>query len=157
MLLLIRSMRDLQFGKLVQVYEESCPTLAAQSDFYEYLRQVFFKTPGAVYCVWQEGDCYTSALRLEPYQNGLLLTGLETAPIYRKHKFASYLLQAVLDTFTDADIYSHIFYDNCISGYIHRKFGFCKISDYAVFVDGSISRMAGTYMLRRLCFDDNNS
>ena len=146
MLLLIRSMKDLHFGKLVQVYEGSCPTLDAQSDFYEFLRQVFFKTPGAVYCVWQEGACYTSALRLEPYRDGLLLNGLETAPSFRRQGYAGKLLDAVLATFGDKKIYSHIDHRNHPSRMLHLHRGFHQISDRATYLDGSATNKSGTYL-----------
>ncbi len=149
MLLLIRSMKDLHFGKLTQVYEESCPTLDAQSDFYQYLRQVFFRTSGAVYCVWQEGENYTSALRLEPYRDGLLLNGLETAPAHRRQGYAGTLLDAVLAAFGDAKIYSHIDQKNQPSRALHTGRGFEKLLDCATFLDGSASNQSATYLWQK--------
>lgn len=149
MLLLIRSMKELRFGKLVQVYDESCATLDARSDFYEYLRQVFFKTPGAVYCVWQEGDSYTSALRLEPYRDGWILTGLETGTPFRGQGFAKTLLRAVISWRGQRGrfrLYSHIDRGNGPSIAVHERVGFRKIAGYAVFLDGSATNMAGTYL-----------
>lgn len=148
MLKIIRTMKELEFGKLLQVYDESCVTLDAQGDFYEYLRQVFFKTPGAVYCVWQEGETYVSALRLEPYRNGLILSGLETAVVFRRHGFAGALVDAVIAEFGDAWIYSHINHGNHPSRAIHLRRGFRQISECAVFLDGSATDRTGTYLYK---------
>lgn len=110
MLTVIRSMRELRFGELMRVYSEgnritgterwpfepeSRAVALAEQDFYNYLSQCFFHTRGAVYCVWQEGGCYVSALRLEPWRDGLLLEALETAPERRNQGHACALVQAV--------------------------------------------------------------
>ena len=94
MLYLARSLSRLHFSSLMAVYAESNrengrefwpeePEMRqiqlAEEDFYRYLSQVFFRSPGAVYAVWEENGRYVSALRLEPYRDGLLLEALETA------------------------------------------------------------------------------
>ena len=85
MLILAQSIRDLSFSKLMGVYiegnlenaEEFYPDLPegqklmqAEQDFYQYLNEVFFRTSGAVYAIWEEQGAYVSALRLEPYRDG---------------------------------------------------------------------------------------
>lgn len=82
MLYLARSLSRLHFSSLMAVYAESNrengrefwpeePEMRqiqlAEEDFYRYLSQVLFRSPGAVYAVWEENGRYVSALRLEPY------------------------------------------------------------------------------------------
>lgn len=55
----------------------------AEQNFYQYLQNNFFCNEGVVYAIWEEDGQYISALRLEPYQDGLLLEALETKPSYR--------------------------------------------------------------------------
>ena len=45
----------------------------AEGDFRQYLAEVFFRQKGAFYAIWEENGRYVSALRLEPYRDGLLL------------------------------------------------------------------------------------
>ena len=78
MLYIATSLQQLRFGQLMEVYLESnlekaerIGLLQAEQDFYQYLDECFFPTPGAVYAVWVEGNEYISALRLEPYRDGL--------------------------------------------------------------------------------------
>lgn len=164
MLTIIKSMKELSFGKLMEVYTEGNQEnaaelypglpegqglLQAEQDFWQYLNEVFFKTPGAVYCVWQQSGAYISALRLEPYQDGLLLEALETAPEHRKKGYAVTLLHAVLQWLTGqggVKIYSHIRHHNTASIAVHQKCGFRKVLDHGVYADGSVTNRAGTYL-----------
>lgn len=164
MLVIVRSMKELSFGKLMEVYIEGNRNTAAEcysylpagqgliraeQDFYNYLRAGFFQTPGAVYCIWQEGNSYVSALRLEPYRDGMLLAALETAPECRNQGYAASLIQSVqswLNGQGSVRIYSHISNDNVPSVAVHERCGFIRELDYAVYADGSVSRRAGTYV-----------
>ena len=107
MLILARSIRDLSFSRLMEVYiegnlenaEEFYPDLTegqklmqAEQDFYQYLNKVFFRTSDAVYAIWEEQGTYVSALRLEPYRDGLLLEAFETAPPSRRQGYAEKLI-----------------------------------------------------------------
>lgn len=160
----IRSMKELPFGHLMAVYAESNAEAGrqrwpeetpergidlAEQDFYEYLRQSFFRIPGAVYCLWLvEGAC-VSALRLEPWKDGLLLTGLETAPDRRNRGYACALIrgvQAHLGQQGSVKLYSHIHKRNTASIHTHEKCGFRKISDMAVYIDGSANSQGATYL-----------
>lgn len=168
MLYLARSLSQLQFGSLMAVYadanrengRESWPEepemrqiQLAEADFYRYLSQVFFKTPGAVYAVWEENGRYVSALRLEPYRDGLLLEALETAPEQRRKGFAAALIQAVQGFLGGkTKIYSHVDKRNLPSLKVHEKCGFRRIADYAVYVDGSVNQKVYT-----LCWDNKPS
>ena len=121
----------------------------AEQDFYQYLKDCFFPTFGAVYAVWMEENEYISALRLEPYKDGFLLEALETAPKHRRKGYAVKLIRAVLAQMPDQRIYSHVSKRNVPSLAVHEKCGFRKISDSAIYIDGSVNHRACT-----LCRDD---
>ncbi len=161
MLLLAKSIRELSFEKLMEVYEEGNrengqenwpglpqgqQMLRAEQDFLQYLREVFFPVPGAVYCVWQVDGRYASALRLEPYRDGLLLEALETVPGERRRGYARALLRAVLARFPEKKIYSHVGKRNFASLAVHEQCGFRRIQDYAVYVDGSVNQRSWTML-----------
>ena len=158
MLYLARSLSQLHFGSLMAVYADANrengrifwpeePEMRqiqlAEQDFYRYLSQVFFKTLGANYAVWEENGRYVSALRLEPYRDGLLLEALETAPEQRRKGYAAALVQAVqlsLRQSGSVRIYSHVDKRNLPSLKTHEKCGFRRAADYAVCIDGSINQ-----------------
>lgn len=149
---IIRSLRELQFSKLLDVYSgsmySSCATqkqLEAEQDFYAFLRD-FFKT--GFYAVWELNGRYVSALRLEPYQDGLLLEAVETAPAHRNQGYATSLLNAALAYVMEdlhCPVYSHIKMDNLPSLALHKACGFRKILDYVSYIDGSVARDACTF------------
>ena len=153
MLFICNSLNQLSFGKLMAVYEEgnrenaayfyagmdkNAALLQAEQDFYAYLEDCFFKIAGAFYGIWIENGEYVSALRMEPYRDGLLLEALETAPAHRRMGFASRLLKVVL-TDVSAPVYSHVKKDNVASLRTHAACGFVQINDSADMIDGSIS------------------
>lgn len=157
MLHMARKLGELDFSRLMEVYmegnlekaEEGVTLLEAEQDFYQYLREVFFATPGALYFVWTEGKRYVSALRLEPYQDGWLLAALETAPEYRRKGYGKALVEAVLALPEYSRIYSHIHWKNTPSIALHEACGFQKILDYGVYIDGSVNRYTFTYRWER--------
>ncbi len=151
MLYLAKSLPQLHFGKLMEVYiegnlekAEEIGLLQAEQDFYQYLSDSFFSSPGAVYAIWVEREEYISALRLEPYKDGLLLEALETAPQYRRKGYATKLIEEVLTEFSNGNIYSHVSKTNAASLAVHKKCGFYKISDSATYIDGSVNSRAVT-------------
>jgi RimJ/RimL family protein N-acetyltransferase len=161
MLFQIDALKHLRFSSLMEVYEEgnrengrdqyprlSGPEqiLAAERDFYQYL-ELFFSTGGSRYLIWELDGCYVSALRLEPYQDGLLLEGLETRPSERRKGFATKLINAVIENLDDCElpVYSHISKWNEASIRTHEKCGFKRILDYCVYIDGSVNQNAYTY------------
>lgn len=161
MLILIKHLRQLRFGELMEVYGESVaanggefyPNLSAneqiiqaQQDFYAYLQKDFFCKEGDLYCIWEENGSYICALRLEQYQDGLLLEALETRPEYRRKGYAEKLIRAVQHQYCDQKIYSHISHNNIPSLSVHRKCGFEKILDHARYVDGSVNAFCGTFL-----------
>lgn len=154
MVRIAKKMNDFSFGKLMEVYEEGnlengCDLwpdepqyrqiALAEEEFYNYLCQIFFKTDGAVYLIWEEKGCYTCALRLEPYRDGLLLEALETAPKHRKKGYAASLVSAAVSYAAGVKIYSHVAKHNIPSLRTHEKCGFQKIGDFAVYADGSVN------------------
>ena len=141
MLLLATKLQELNFSQLMAVYEEGnrengelfFPDLSegqqmirAEQSFYEYLREGFFSVPGAVYALWVEDGNYVSALRLEPYEDGLLLEALETAPAQRRKGYAEQLMRAVQAQFPEK-IYSHVSKRNVASLAVHEKCGFRQV------------------------------
>ena len=153
MLYIARRLKDLDFRQLMDIYEEGNlenaaelwpeepqgqQLLLAEQGFHQYLRECFFSTEGALYCVWVENDRYVSALRLEPYQDGLLLEALETKPDQRRKGYAVELVKAVLSEVGDTKIYSHVGKRNSASLKTHEKCGFRRILEHAVYADGSV-------------------
>jgi GNAT superfamily N-acetyltransferase len=162
MLYIATKMQELNFSQLMAVYEEGNrengeifypdlpegqQLLRAEQSFYEYLREGFFPVSGAVYAIWIENECYVSALRLEPYEDGLLLEALETAPTQRRKGYAEKLIRAVLEQFPQK-IYSHVSKKNTASLAVHEKCGFVQVLDYAKYIDGSVARNAVTLCSR---------
>lgn len=154
MLIVAKSLKELSFGKLMEIYiegnlenaqefwpdePEGRQIALAEQEFYNYLQQVFFCTPGASYLIWEEEGRYVSALRLEPYQDGLLLEALETAPQHRRRGYAARLVQAALEHAGQVKIYSHVGKRNTASLRTHEKCGFARILEYAVYADGSVN------------------
>lgn len=156
MLKIVHSMGQIRFSQLMEVYAEgnrktACeqyPHLSenegimrVEQAFYQYLRECFFGTPGAVYAIWDERGRYVSALRLEPYRDGLLLEALETAPRDRRRGYAGTLLRGVQHWLAgqgSARIYSHVDKRNAASMAVHKDCGFETVLDYGVCADGSV-------------------
>lgn len=162
MLVLAKKLHQLNFRQLMEVYaegneengEDMWPELnreqrllRAEQAFYQYLAEGFFPVPGAVYAIWEENGKYVSALRLEPYEDGLLLEALETAPQCRRRGYGEKLIRAVQDAFPQK-IYSHVSKKNAPSLAIHKKCGFRQVLDYAKYIDGSVARNAVTLQYR---------
>ena len=123
--------------------------LNAENDIYQYLSEIFFAQTDAVYCILCEDGEYRSALRLEPYQDGLLLEALETSPDHRRKGYARSLLRAVLDMPLEKKIYSHVSKNNVPSLKVHEKCGFRRILDHAVYVDGSVNQNCVTLLYQK--------
>ena len=153
MLVIAKSLGALNFGQLMEVYGQSNQengaefwpdlpegqrALQAEQGFYQYLRECFFLTEGAFYAIWCADGKYVSALRLEPYQDGLLLEALETAPDHRRKGYATALIIAVMETVGDRKVYSHVSKRNVASLKTHAKCGFHRILEHAVYADGSV-------------------
>lgn len=163
MLKIIQSIQQLSFSQLMEVYEESnmlngrerhplasphSQLHEAEQDFYHYLASVFFRQKNSYYAVLIENETYVSALRLEPYLDGVLLCALETAPNSRRHGYAYKLISSVIAYLAEQGsgmLYSHISKRNVASLNVHLKCGFQIIQDHAVYSDGSV--LPGSYTL----------
>ena len=158
-LIVAKSLRDLSFGKLMEVYAEGNlengrdqwpdepegrQIALAEQEFYQYLQQVFFRTKDAGYLILEGDSRYISALRLEPYQDGLLLEALETAPAFRRKGYGEALVRQTLETVGTMKVYSHVGKRNTASLRTHEKCGFVKILDHAVYADGSVNNVGCT-------------
>ena len=158
-LIVAKSLRDLSFGKLMEVYAEGNlengrnlwpdepegrQIALAEQEFYQYLKQVFFLTKDARYLILEGNNRYISALRLEPYQDGLLLEALETAPEFRRKGYGEALVRAALETVEGIKVYSHVSKRNVASLRAHEKCGLVKILDHAVYADGSVNDVCCT-------------
>lgn len=154
MLKIFDSLEDIDIRRLKEVYEESnanngriswpqlpenLQILYAEQDFYTCLAS-FFRCSGAKYAVWELSGRYVCAARIEPYDNGLLLSGLETLPDYRNMGHASSLVAAVIAELKRSGhgtLYSHVAKNNAASLAVHRRCGFEIASQSAVYVDGT--------------------
>lgn len=164
MLKILENRNNLPFSALMEVYEESNRKTAqeewpdlpegfalqqAEQDFYHYLRDVFFKTASGFYALWEVQGKVVSAVRAEPYRDGLLLEALETAPAHRRKGYGRALMLAVLEHTAGTTIYSHIEKRNEPSIQLHTACGFVKEEDFAVYIDGSVNYRGSTYCHRR--------
>ena len=154
MLLIMKRLEELDFSALMDVYIEGNREkaeeygdgglLRAEREFFDYLREDFFRQKDAFYAVWQVAGQYVSALRLEPYGDGWLLEALETVPNHRKQGYAKALMAEVLDMMGEMVVYSHVSKRNEASLRTHYACGFQKHLDHVVYLDGSISNRAVT-------------
>ena len=170
MISLIKSMGQLKFSELMSVYAESnslngkefysglpkeSQIYEAEQDFYRYLKDVFFRQERSFYAVWEADRHYLAALRVEPYQDGMLICALETLPVARGQGYASKLISAVLNHLAETScskVYSHVSKRNLPSIKTHTKCGFRIIKDHAVYSDGSVLHNSYT-----LLFDSKKS
>lgn len=151
MLKIVGSMGALNFEELMAVYRESnegnalkrdIPVDQVEQNFADYLREDFFRQKGAFYCLWKENGRTVSALRLEPFGDGLLLEALETMPEQRRRGYGKALILAVLDHVRSGDqkpVYSHVRKRNRASLALHAACGFTQMLDYARLIDGSVN------------------
>ena len=160
MLLLAQNLRELSFGKLMEVYRESngCSgeeffpmetperqLALAEERFYQYLQEDFFSKPDARYYIWSEDGEYVSALRLWTFLDGQLLEGLETKSGQRRKGYAASLIRAVQRHFpAGTRIYSHVSRNNRASLRLHEGCGFQVLQESARYLDGTVSTRALT-------------
>ena len=160
MLKIIKSMGELDSPQLMSVYEESifedakCSAMEifqAEDAFLSYLREDFFQQISAFYAVWVVDGAYKSALRLEPYRDGILLHALETAPMYRNCGYASELIKNTLAYLRQnglKKVYSHVNKRNSQSLHLHQKYGFAIVSDSAAYIDGTVTQNSYTLSIQ---------
>lgn len=110
---------------------------AAEQDFYTYMADVFFQTPGARFFALLSCEQWVSCLRLEPYADGYLICGITTDPGCKRKGYASSLLNSVLSQ-VDARVYSHVEKHNLVSIQLHEKCGFVRNQEWAEMLNGEI-------------------
>ena len=142
MLKICRSYWELNIHQLLAVCAqtleaESVNYFQAEQDFCDYLREDFFSADNALYALWSLEGRYVSALRIESYRDGYLLSGLETAPQDRRKGYAKCLIEAVCREYIP--IYSHVHKKNAASIALHQACGFVPVLDYGVLLDGTVS------------------
>lgn len=154
MLKVINRYDELDFRQLMDVYaqrnceigaalypktDRNIQLLYAEQDFFQFL-QSYFKIEDARYFIWAPDGRYMAALRIEPYLDGVLLEGLETAPKVRRKGVACALVSETiryLETTSCNMIYSHVSKDNTPSLALHYKCGFSLFAEDAVYIDGT--------------------
>ena len=167
MLIICKSLSDMKFGQLMEVYSESnCENawrlypledrnvalFHAEQDFYTYLTDVFFSTAEATYYILEEAGRYCAALRMEPYKDGVLLEALETHPGHRHKGFAKLLIRQALGHVVALGcqcVYSHINKSNAASIRTHEACGFYKFADHAEYIDGTVTDNSYTYLYNK--------
>lgn len=164
MLGIYHHLSDLDFEKLMDLYGESNRENASElypelepeealwrvhSDFESYLREDFFSRKGAFYCLCEEAGQYRSALRLEPYEDGLLLEALETHPAHRRQGCASRLIRAVQTHLGGGRIYSHVHKGNQPSLAVHLACGFRIVAETARYIDGTVTGNSCTLLWKQ--------
>lgn len=114
--------------------------LYAEQDFYQFLLD-FFTEQKAKYFVWIVDGYYVSALRVQIYKDGYILTALETMPCMRGKGYATCLLKAVIAYLSLNNchkLYSHVSKNNEPSLAVHSSCGFQVVIDSAEYIDGSV-------------------
>ena len=142
MLIVARNVTDLRVFALAEVYD--LDSIDEGQDFYGFLCEDFF--PDGICCVWEENGRYVAALRLQRWQDGYLLEGLQTHREHRGRGYAAKLVCAALETLKMKKVYSHIRRDNAPSVAVHTACGFQKILDHATYLDGSVHFDTDTYV-----------
>ena len=148
MLKLVSSMDKLNTQQYFAVYRQSNRDSGAEERMLSYLREDFFSIRGAVCALWEVEGRYVSALRLEPYKDGYLITAVETAPQDRRKGYAKALLQAVINHF-GGPVYSHIEKSNKPSLNLHQTCEFTLCADSAVLLDGTVTSRYCTVVYRK--------
>lgn len=159
MLIIAENLNALDFEQLMDIYiegnqenaEEFWPELPygerlerAKKGFRQYLETGFFSKDGARYMIWEIKGKYICALRLEPFQDGLLMEALETIPGERRKGHASNLIHSVQAWLGHGKIYSHVSKRNTASLATHARCGFEKYLDHSVYSDGTVNEKAYT-------------
>lgn len=142
----LRSSGSFQYPEASKAQQEAL----AESDFLSYIRLDFFPRQGSLYALWDQGEKFISAARIEPYRDGVLLSGLETAPEHRRRGGASHLLESLLKALQEQGIprvYSHVRKDNAPSLAVHKRCGFIIYKTTAVYLDGSADSRCYTLLL----------
>ena len=132
-------MADLDIEQLLCLYTE---WNLVEYEFLDFLRNDFFRQKDAFVAVWAPQGRYKSALRVEPYGDGLLIASFCTAPNERRKGYGYLLVTEVLKHLSTCSykvVYSHIDKKNHPSIHLHKKCGFQLFTDYAKYLDGTVT------------------
>lgn len=140
MLHIAKRFSQLNIGQILDLY---CPP-EEETELICYLQE-FFSAEDSMVAMWCVEGIVRSALRLEPYEDGYLLTALKTQAEFRRKGYGSSLLSSVLKQLENLKIYSHVDKNNVASIGLHKKCGFHIVSDHARFLDGSITYSHSTF------------
>lgn len=162
MLIIAQTLAELDFPQLMNIYieanrehgEDLWPEKSieeqislSEQDFLAFLQNQFFTKSDALYMIWVEQGKYISALRLEPFRDGLLLEALETLPEERRKGYACKLITAMQKWSSGLDIagiYAHVSKQNLPSLKTHIRCGFEIFMDHSVYNDGTHNDRAYT-------------
>ena len=144
MLLVFTRLNDMNLAALAELY--MLEDWRRQDDFFDGLREGFFKSPEARYYVFSAEGVYLAALRMERTDRGLLISGLQVHSRYRRRGYGLALMRQVLSGLSEQRVFSHVSHDNQASKALHIKVGFCMISDTARLLDGTVTSRFGTYV-----------
>lgn len=161
------SLNELNFEELMAVYEEgnrlngaclypdesaTMQKRLAERDFADYLRETFFRQDGAAYCVLVENSLYISAARIEKFEDGYLLSALETRPDYRRKGYGKRLIDALVLMCSGRGllpVYSHVHNNNIASLSLHLQCGFCVVKEFARYLDGTVRSDTKTLIYKK--------
>jgi GNAT superfamily N-acetyltransferase len=113
---------------------------------------MFFCQEGAAYCVFSENGTYISAVRIEPFEDGYLLSALETKPDSRRRGYGKRLIEGLILECTEKrklPIYSHVKNKNIASINLHLQCGFRVYKDSARYLDGSVRTDSKTLVYKK--------
>lgn len=152
MLRIFSSTKELCIGRLMTLYSDEQEgtnrnTVKAEQDFYGFVID-FLRDKRSCYWIWEIDGIYVSALRTEPYRDGILLTGLVTDPAFRGRGYAKLLITQTVQCLKEQHckiVYSHIHKDNIPSIRTHYACGFQLLHHHGVLLDGSVNSQYYTF------------
>ena len=140
MLLVIDKLSGIDLDGIYNIY-------GTHRDLYTYYMELF-RERDAFCAVWITDNRYRASLRIQRFEDGVLLSGLETALDDRKKGYAFCLVIAVLNEVKRRGclkVYSHIDRKNIPSQKLHLKAGFYKLRDTAHLLDGTVTSRMDTF------------
>ena len=148
MLVLMESMSHPQLSAAMRLYANSRERdrIGDARAVYEFFLD-FFSQKDAFCAGWVTEDGMCSVLRIQHYTDGVLLTGVETAPLQRSRGHAYALICTVLAHLRQRGVrkvYSHVDRKNIPSLKLHEKCGFYKLRDTARLLYGSVTAKMDT-------------
>ena len=164
MLLAIRSISGVDSMGIQAVYAQTIQRIAqerygkqrkntaislAKEQILEDLRNFFSQKYATLY-VWIPEGIPVAALRIEQFDDGLLLSCLETAPDARGKGHATDLVRHTLRDLAEkgySRVYSHIAHGNIASYRVHEVNGFRIIKNSARLLDGTVTTKFDTLKL----------